>query len=187
MATTADIRNGLVINFNNDLFQVIEFQHVKPGKGAAFVRTKIKSLTSGKVLDNTFNSGATIYPVRVERREFQFLYKDEAGFNFMDNETFDQVSISEKLVGNADLMKEGQLVEILLNTENETPLTCELPPFVELEVTYAEPGIKGDTANNPRKAVEVETGARIMVPMFIEQGDKLRIDTRTYDYVERVK
>ncbi|WP_028667053.1 elongation factor P [Runella zeae] len=187
MATTADIRNGLVINFNNDLFQVIEFQHVKPGKGAAFVRTKIKSLTSGKVLDNTFNSGATIYPVRVERREFQFLYKDEAGFNFMDNETFDQVSISEKLVGNADLMKEGQLVEILLNTENDTPLTCELPPFVELEVTYAEPGIKGDTANNPRKAVEVETGARIMVPMFIEQGDKLRIDTRTYDYVERVK
>lgn len=187
MATTADIRNGLVINFNNDLFQVIEFQHVKPGKGAAFVRTKIKSLTSGKVLDNTFNSGATIYPVRVERREFQFLYKDEAGFNFMDNETFDQVSISEKLVSNADLMKEGQLVEILLNTENDTPLTCELPPFVELEVTYAEPGIKGDTANNPRKAVEVETGARIMVPMFIEQGDKLRIDTRTYDYVERVK
>lgn len=187
MATTADIRNGLVINFNNDLFQVIEFQHVKPGKGAAFVRTKIKSLTSGKVLDNTFNSGATIYPVRVERREFQFLYQDEAGFNFMDNETFDQVSISEKLVGNADLMKEGQLVEILLNTENDTPLTCELPPFVELEVTYAEPGIKGDTANNPRKAVEVETGARIMVPMFIEQGDKLRIDTRTYDYVERVK
>ncbi|MEZ4906031.1 MAG: elongation factor P [Spirosomataceae bacterium] len=187
MATTADIRNGLVINFNNDLFQIIEFQHVKPGKGAAFVRTKIKSLTSGKVLDNTFNSGVAIYPVRVERREFQFLYKDEVGFNFMDTQNFEQISIDEKLVEGADLMKEGQLVEILLNTENEAPLTCELPDVVELEVVYAEPGIKGDTANNPRKAVEVETGARIMVPMFIEQGDKLRIKTATKEYVERVK
>lgn len=187
MATTADIRNGLVINFNNDLFQIIDFQHVKPGKGAAFVRTKIKSLTSGKVLDNTFNSGVAIYPVRVERREFQFLYKDEVGFNFMDTQNFEQISIDEKLVEGADLMKEGQLVEILLNTENEAPLTCELPDVVELEVVYAEPGIKGDTANNPRKAVEVETGARIMVPMFIEQGDKLRIKTASKEYVERVK
>jgi len=187
MATTADIRNGLVINFNNDLFQIIDFQHVKPGKGAAFVRTKIRSLTSGKVLDNTFNSGVAIYPVRVERREFQFLYKDEVGFNFMDTQNFEQISIDEKLVDAADLMKEGQLVEILLNTENEAPLTCELPDVVELEVVYAEPGIKGDTANNPRKAVEVETGARIMVPMFIVEGDKLRIKTASKEYVERVK
>lgn len=187
MATTADIRNGLVINFNNDLFQVTEFQHVKPGKGAAFVRTKLKSLTSGKVLDNTFNSGVTIYPVRVERRKYQYLYKDEAGYNFMDNETFDQINLDEKLIDGADLMKEGQEVEILINAETETPLTCELPPFVELEVTYAEPGIRGDTANSPKKPVEVETGARIMVPLFIEQGEKIRVDTRTYDYVERVK
>ena len=116
MATTADIRNGLVINFNHDLFQIVEFQHVKPGKGAAFVRTKLKSLTSGKVLDNTFNSGVAIYPVRVERREFQFLYKDEAGYNFMDNESFEQISIDEKLVDGADLMKEdvykGQVVNM---------------------------------------------------------------------------
>ncbi|GAA4463757.1 elongation factor P [Nibrella saemangeumensis] len=187
MATTADIRNGLVINFNNDLFQVTEFQHVKPGKGAAFVRTKLKSLTSGKVLDNTFNSGVTIYPVRVERRKYQYLYKDEAGYNFMDNETFDQINLDEKLIEGADLMKEGQEVEILINAETETPLTCELPPFVELEVTYAEPGIRGDTANSPKKRVEVETGAKIMVPLFIEQGEKIRVDTRTYDYVERVK
>ncbi|RIV27542.1 elongation factor P [Fibrisoma montanum] len=187
MATTADIRNGLVINFNNDLFQITEFQHVKPGKGAAFVRTKLKSLTTGKVLDNTFNSGVTIYPVRVERRKFQFLYKDEAGYNFMDQESFDQINLDEKLVEGADLMKEGQEVEILINAENETPLTCELPPFVELEVTYAEPGIRGDTANSPKKPVEVETGARIMVPLFIEQGERIRVDTRTYDYVERVK
>jgi elongation factor P len=187
MASTADIRNGLVINFNNDLFQIIEFLHVKPGKGNAFVRTKLKSLTSGKVVDNTFSSGATITPVRVERREFQYLYKDEAGFNFMDNESFEQISIPEKLVDAADLMKEGMVLEVLMNAENDTPLTCELPASVELEVVYAEPGVKGDTANNPRKAVEVETGARIMVPMFIEQGEKIRIKTATYEYMERVK
>ena len=134
MATTADIRNGLVINYNNDLFQVTEFQHVKPGKGAAFVRTKMKSLTSGKVLDNTFNSGAAIFPVRVERRKFQYLYKDETGYNFMDQESFDQINLSEKLIDGADLMKEGQEVEILINAESESPLVCELPPFVELEV-----------------------------------------------------
>ena len=187
MATTADIKNGLVINHNNDLFQIVEFLHVKPGKGPAFVRTKLRNLTTGRVIDNTFNSGVAIYPVRVERRTFQFLYKDETGFNFMDTETFDQITLDEKLVEGADLMKEGQNVEILINTETEAPLTMELPPFVELEVTYAEPGIRGDTANSPKKPVEVETGAKIMVPLFIEQGEKIRIDTRSYDYVERVK
>ena len=187
MATTADIRNGLVINFNHDLFQIIEFQHVKPGKGNAFVRTRLRSLTSGKVLDNTFNSGATILPVRVERHKFQYLYQDETGYNFMNTETFDQILIEEKLVTGADLMKEGQEVEVLINTETDSPLTVELPNSVELEVTYAEPGIKGDTANSPKKAVEVETGAKIMVPLFIEQGNKIRVDTKTYEYLERVK
>ena len=187
MATTADIRNGLVLNYNNDLFQITEFQHVKPGKGAAFVRTKLKSLTTGRVIDNTFNSGATIYPVRVARRKFQFLYKDESGYNFMDQESFDQINLDEKLVDGADMMKEGQEVEILINADSDSPLSCELPPFVELEVTYAEPGVKGDTANSPKKRVEVESGAKIMVPLFIEQGQKIRIDTRTRDYVERVK
>lgn len=187
MASTSDIRNGLVIQYNHDLFQIIEFQHVKPGKGNAFVRTKMRSLTSGKVLDNTFNSGASITPVRVERQKFQFLYKDEVGYNFMNTETFEQILLDEKIVTGADLMKEGQEVEVLINTENDAPLTCELPAFVELKVTYAEPGIKGDTANSPKKSVEVETGAHITVPLFIEQDDILRIDTRTYDYVERVK
>lgn len=187
MATTADIRNGLVLNYNHDLFQITEFQHVKPGKGAAFVRTKLKSLTTGRVIDNTFNSGATIYPVRVERRKFQYLYKDETGYNFMDQESFDQINLDEKIVEGADLMKEGQEVEILVNAESDTPLSCELPPFVELEVTYAEPGMKGDTANSPKKRVEVESGAKIMVPLFIESGQKIRVDTRTRDYVERVK
>ncbi len=187
MATTADIRNGLVIEFNHDLFQIIEFQHVKPGKGNAFVRTRLRSLTSGKVLDNTFNSGASISPVRVERHKFQFLYADDSGYNFMNVETFDQILIEEKLIDGADLMKEGQEVEILINTENDAPLTCELPAFVELEVTYAEPGIKGDTANSPKKPVELETGAKVMVPLFIEIGDKIRVDTRTKSYMERVK
>lgn len=187
MATTADLRNGLVLNFNNDLFQVTEFQHVKPGKGAAFVRTKLKSLTTGRVIDNTFNSGVSIVPVRVERRKFQYLYKDESGYNFMDQETFDQINIDEKLVEGADMMKEGQEVEILINAENDVALTCELPPFVELEVTYAEPGMRGDTANSPKKRVEVESGAKIMVPLFIEQGQRIKVDTRTRDYVERVK
>lgn len=186
-STFSDIRNGLVIEFNNDLFQITEFQHVKPGKGNAFVRTKMKSLTTGKVLDNTFNSGANITPVRVERQKFQFLYKDEVGYNFMNTESFEQILLGEILVTGADLMKEGQEVEILINTENDAPLTCELPPFVELKVTYAEPGIKGDTANAAKKSVELETGASVMVPLFIEQDDMLKIDTRTYGYVERVK
>jgi elongation factor P len=187
MATTTDIRNGLVIEFNNDLFSIVEFQHVKPGKGPAFVRTKLKSISTGRVIDNTFNSGTSIFPVRVERRKFQFLYKDEFGCNFMDNETFEQILINKEMIDSVDLMKEGQDVEILINTQTELPLTCELPPFVELIVTYTEPGIKGDTANSPKKPATVETGAIITVPIFIQQDEKIKVDTRTYEYVERVK
>ena len=187
MATTADIKNGLVIKYNDDLYSIIEFLHVKPGKGPAFVRTKLRSLSSGKVLDNTFNSGVTIYPVRVERRKFQFIYKDEYGFNFMDQESFEQILLNENLCVMADLMKEGQEVEILINTENNAALSCELPPFVELKVTYTEPGVRGDTANSPKKPATVETGATITVPIFIEQDEVIKVDTRTYSYAERVK
>ena len=187
MATTADIKNGMVIKYNDDLYSIIEFLHVKPGKGPAFVRTKLRSLTSGKVIDNTFNSGVTIYPVRVERRKFQFIYKDEFGFNFMDNESFEQILLGENLCVMADLMKEGQEVEILINTENDSALSCELPPFVELKVTYTEPGVRGDTANSPKKPATVETGATITVPIFIEQDELIKVDTRTYSYAERVK
>ncbi|MFM2400900.1 MAG: hypothetical protein RI950_416 [Bacteroidota bacterium] len=187
MATTADIKNGLVIKYNDDLYSIIEFLHVKPGKGPAFVRTKLRSLSSGKVLDNTFNSGVTIYPVRVERRKFQFIYKDEYGFNFMDQESFEQILLNENLCVMADLMKEGQEVEILINTENDAALSCELPPFVELKVTYTEPGVRGDTANSPKKPATVETGATITVPIFIEQDEIIKVDTRTYSYAERVK
>ncbi len=187
MATTADIKNGMVIKYNNDLYSIIEFLHVKPGKGPAFVRTKLKSLTTGKQFDNTFNSGVTIYPVRVERRKFQYLFGDDFGFNFMDNETYEQILINKELIENHDLMKEGQEVEILINTEDERPLSCELPPFVELKVTYTEPGVRGDTANSPRKPATVETGATITVPIFIEQDEIIKVDTRTYEYAERVK
>jgi len=187
MATTADIKNGLVIKYNDDLYSIIEFLHVKPGKGPAFVRTKLRSLSSGKVLDNTFNSGVTIYPVRVERRKFQFIYKDEYGFNFMDQESFEQILLNENLCVMADLMKEGQEVEILIKTENDAALSCELPPFVELKVTYTEPGVRGDTANSPKKPATVETGATITVPIFIEQDEIIKVDTRTYSYAERVK
>ena len=187
MATTADIKNGMVIKYNDDLYSIIEFLHVKPGKGPAFVRTKLRSLTSGKVIDNTFNSGVAIYPVRVERRKFQFIFKDEFGYNFMDQESFEQILLNENLCVMADLMKEGQEVEILINTENDAALSCELPPFVELKVTYTEPGVRGDTANSTKKPETVETGATITVPIFIEQDEVIKVDTRTYSYAERVK
>ncbi|RVU24917.1 elongation factor P [Sandaracinomonas limnophila] len=187
MATTADIKNGMVINFNNDLYSIIEFLHVKPGKGPAFVRTKLRSLTNGKVIDNTFNSGVSIYPVRVERRKYQYLYEDEFGYNFMENETFEQILLDKVMVEGADLMKEGQEVEILINTETDKAISCELPAFVELKITYTEPGVRGDTTNTPKKPATVETGATITVPIFIEQDEVIKVDTRTYSYAERVK
>lgn len=188
MATTADIKNGLCIEYNGQLFSIVSFQHVKPGKGAAFVRTKLKNLKTGKVIENTFNSGVKIDVVRIERRQYQFLYKDELGFNFMHSETFEQVSIPEELVENPGLLKEGNIVEINFHTETETPLTVEMPPFVEMEVTYAEPAEKGNTASSTAlKNATIETGANIMVPLFINTGDIIRVDTRDNSYSERVK
>lgn len=187
MATTADFRNGLCLEFDNDLYQIVEFQHVKPGKGGAFVRTKLKSLTTGRVKEHTFNSGVNITTARIERRPMQFLYKDESGYHFMDNQTYEQVALDSELVENKDFLKEGQDVEVLFHAETEKPLSCELPPFVELEVTYTEPGVKGDTATNVTKPATLETGAEIPVPIFIDIGEKLKIDTRTQSYVERVK
>jgi elongation factor P len=187
MATTADFRNGLCIEFNNDLYTIVEFQHVKPGKGAAFVRTKLKSLKSGKVVENTFNSGVKVTTARVERRPHQFLYKDDLGFHFMDSNTFEQVSLQKDFIENADLLKDGQEVEILYHAETETPLSCDMPPFVELTITYAEPGVKGDTATNATKPATLETGAIIQVPLFINENEKIKVDTRTRSYSERVK
>ena len=187
MATTADFRNGLCIEFNNDLYTIVEFQHVKPGKGSAFVRTKLKSLNTGKVVENTFNSGVKVTTARIERRAHQFLYKDDMGFHFMDNNSFEQLSLQEDFIENADLLKDGQEVEILFHAETETPLSCDLPAFVELTITYAEPGVKGDTATNATKPATLESGATIQVPLFINENEKIKVDTRTRSYSERVK
>jgi len=188
MATTADFRNGLTIEFNDQLFTIIQFQHVKPGKGPAFVRTKLKNVKTGKVIDNTFSSGVKVNTVRIERRPYQFLYKDEMGCNFMHTETFEQISLAEDLIENPDLMKEGQIIEVNFHAETETALTAELPPFVELEVTATVPGEKGNTASSTAlKPATLETGAEVMVPLFINQGDILKVDTRDRSYSERVK
>lgn len=187
MATTADIKNGLCIEFNNGLYVVTEFQHVKPGKGPAFVRTKLKNIESGKVIDNTFSSGHKITTARIERRAHQYLYKDDIGYHFMDSSTFEQMSLEEKMINGAQFLKDGQDVEVVYHAELEKPLTCELPAFVVLEVTYTEPGIKGDTATNSTKAATLDTGAEIQVPLFVNQGEKIKVDTRTGSYSERVK
>lgn len=187
MATTADFRNGLCLEFNNDLYAIVEFQHVKPGKGGAFVRTKLKSLTTGKVIENTFNAGVKVTTARIERRPHQYLFKDDTGYHFMDMNSFEQINLPADLIENDDLIKDGQEVEILFHAETERPLSCDLPPFVELEITYTEPGVKGDTATNATKPATLETGAEIQVPLFINEGEKIKVDTRTRSYSERVK
>ena len=182
------------MNFNSDIWTVVEFLHVKPGKGPAFVRTKLKSLTTGKVVDNTFPSGHKIDEVRVERRVYQYLYKDDMGYQFMNNETFDQLTFEEALINAPQFLVEGMNVEVLINAGNETPLTAELPQSVVLEVTYCEPGVWfGDIAlfdGLPRTHdadAHGETGLQVRVPLFIKEGEMLKIDTRTGEYMERVK
>ena len=187
MATTADFKNGLCFKHNHDLVSIIEFQHVKPGKGPAFVRTKLRSLNTGKIYDITFNAGVKIEPVRVERRNYQFLFKDEQGFHFMNTDDYEQVFVQEDQINSPQFLKDGNEVEITFDTDEDRILSVELKPFVELEITYSEPGLKGDTATNTLKPAKVETGAEIRVPLFVNVGDKVKIDTRTGDYVERVK
>ena len=188
MATTADIKIGMCIELNGKTFQIVDFQNVKPGKGPAFVRTKLKNLENGRTVDNTFTAGVAIEPVRVERRPYQFLYEDDMGCNFMHTETFEQIVIDRKLIDNSDLMKEGQIVEVMFHTDKEMVLSAELPPIIDMEVVYTEPGVKGDTAStNSLKPATVETGATIKVPLFIQTGEKIRVDTRTREYYERIK
>jgi len=187
MAATSDIRNGLCIEYNHDIFTIVEFQHVKPGKGNAFVRTRLKSLTTGRVIENTFPAGHKIDVVRVERREYQYLYNDDMGYHFMNNESFEELAIQEAMIENADLLKEGSVAELLFHADKEMVLSVELPSHMVLEVTYTEPGLKGDTATNTLKPATVETGAEVRVPLFVNQGDFVKIDTRTRSYIERVK
>src|SRR5512138_3211927 len=187
MATTQDFKNGLVIEYNNDLYVIVQFQHVKPGKGPAFVRTKLKSLKNGRVIENTFSSGVKINVARVERRPYQYLYKDDMGYYFMHMETFEQITVPESMIENHQFLKEGQNVEIVVHVDTDNILSVDLPPFVVMEVTYSEPGMKGDTATNTLKPAKIETGATVMVPLFVNVGDKIKVDTRDSSYVERVK
>lgn len=187
MATTADIRNGLCIKYNNDIYKIVEFLHVKPGKGPAFVRTKLKSLTTGKVVENTFSSGHKIDEVRVETHKFQYLYNDGEYYHFMNEEDFSQIQLTENALDNPSLMKEGEVVTIIINTEDNMALSVEMPATVVLEVISSEPGVKGNTATNATKPATVETGAIIQVPLFINEGDKIRVETEKGTYKERVK
>ena len=187
MASTSDIRKGLCIKHNNDIFKIIEFLHVKPGKGPAFVRTKLKSVTSGKVLENTFSAGHKIEDIRVETSKFQFLYSECDTFNFMNTEDYNQITIERNTLDAPNLLKEGEVVSISINTEDGMPLSVDMPISVVLEVTHTEPGVKGNTATNATKPATVETGARINVPLFINEGDKIKIETEKGTYQERIK
>ncbi|MCS7085380.1 MAG: elongation factor P [Bacteroidia bacterium] len=187
MATTADIKNGLMIRFNNDIYQIIEFLHVKPGKGGAFVRTKLKSVTTGNVLDHTFRSGEKLDTVRVERRPYQYLYREGKDFMFMNLETFEQIAVGEHLIEGVEFLEENMVCDFTINADDDQVLAVDLPHFVVLEVAYTEPGVKGDTATNALKPATLSTGAQIKVPLFVDVGEKIRIDTRTKSYMERVK
>jgi elongation factor P len=187
MATTADFRNGLVIEYNGELYAIVEFLHVKPGKGNAFVRTRMRNLKTGKILPNTFQAGVKINVQRVERRPMQYLYNEGDDYHFMNNQTFEQFFIMKDLINAPQFLREGDSVEVLYHTESESVLSCELPSSVVLEVTYTEPGEKGNTATNAMKDATLETGAIIKVPLFINIGDKLKVNTAEGTYSERVK
>ncbi|MFT3746685.1 MAG: elongation factor P [Agriterribacter sp.] len=187
MANTADISRGIILKLDGSLYSVVEFGENKTARAAAKVWAKLKGVDNNRSIEKTWNSGDTIYPVRVEKKSFQFLYKDDSGYNFMDNETFEQIAIAEHLVDAPQFLKEGQEVGVLINTETELPMNVELPDKIVVLVTYSEPGIKGDTATRTLKAATVETGATVMVPLFVNEGELIRINTKTGEYVERVK
>ena len=187
MATTSDIRKGLCIRYNNDIYKIIDFLHVKPGKGPAFVRTKLKSVTNGKVLENTFSAGHKIEDIRVETHKYQFLYNNNDEYHFMNVDDYNQISINKTIIDNAELMKEGEMVSISINTEDNTPLSAEMPASVILEIKHTEPGLKGNTATNATKPATLETGAIVNVPLFINEGDKIKVDTEKGHYIARIK
>lgn len=187
MISAGDFRNGVTFEEDGNVVQVVEFQHVKPGKGAAFVRTKLKNVQTGRVLEKTFNSGVKVDEVRIERRPYQFLYQDDMGYNFMHAETYEQIVIAKDLINGVDFLKDGDMCEVVTHAESETVLYADVPTHVVLEITYTEPGLRGDTATNTLKPATVETGATVRVPLFIEVGEKIKVDTRDGSYVERVR
>jgi len=187
MATTADIKNGMCLDIDGQYYFITEFLHVKPGKGAAFVRTKMKNVVTGRTLERTFNAGIRIEEVRIERRPYQYLYQDDMGYNFMNNETYEQISVNKDIINGVDFLKEGMVCEVVVHAVSETVLYVDLPVQVALQITYTEPGLKGDTATNATKPATVETGATVRVPLFINEGETIKVDTRDGSYVERVK
>lgn len=187
MATTADIRNGMILKLDNALYSVVEFGQNKTARSAAKVWAKLKGVDNNRTIEHTWNSGETIYPVRVERRNYQFLYKDDNGYNLMDTETFEQITVDESLIDRPEFYKDGQDCFVLVNTETEMPIGVELPPSVILRVTYTEPGLKGDTATRALKPATLETGAQINIPLFVDTDELIKINTTTGEYIERVK
>jgi elongation factor P len=187
MANTADISRVMILKLDGSLYSVVEFGENKTARAAAKVWAKLKGLENNRSIEKTWNSGDTIYPVRVERKNYQYLYKDDSGYNFMDNETFEQIVVEESLIDAPQFLKEAQEVSVLINTETDSPMSVELPDKIVVQVTYSEPGIKGDTATRTLKAATIETGATVMVPLFVEEGELIRINTKTGEYVERVK
>ena len=177
----------MCIRYNHDIFKIIEFLHVKPGKGPAFVRTKLKSVTTGKVIDNTFSAGHKIDDVRVETRSYQYLYPEGQTYHFMNTNDYNQITLEESSLDAPGLLKEGEVVTILFNAEDSMPLSVDMPASVILEVTHTEPGVKGNTATNATKPATVETGARVNVPLFINEGDKIKVETEKGTYMERIK
>ena len=187
MASTSDIRTGLILKIDGNLYTVIEFGQNKTARAAAKVWAKLKGVDNGRTIEQTWNSGETVHPVRVEKKSFQFLFKDDTGFTFMDTETYEQISVSPNMVDSPQFLKDGQEVSVLMNTETELPMAVELPDKLVMRVTYSEPGVKGDTATRTLKPATIETGATVNVPLFVNEGELIRINGKTGEYIERVK
>lgn len=187
MASTSDIRNGIILKLDGSLYSVVEFGQNKTARAAAKVWAKLKGVDNNRSIEHTWNSGDTIHPVRIEKRNYQFLYKDDMGYNFMDSTSFEQITMEESAIDNPGLYKDGQECFVNVNTETELPMNVELPSNIVLEVTYAEPGLKGDTATRTLKQATLETGATVNVPLFVNEGEKIRVDSKTGAYMERVK
>ena len=187
MATTADMRSGLILKIDNSLYTVIEFGQNKTARAAAKVWAKLKGVDNKRSIEKTWNSGETVYPVRVEKKTYQFLYKDDSGYNLMNNETFEQIVMAEEMIDAPQYLIEGAEVFVFMNTETELPIGAELPEKLDVLITYCENGVKGDTATRALKAATIESGATVMVPLFVNEGEKIKINTKNGEYVERVK
>ncbi len=187
MATTSDIGRGVILKLDGSLYSVVEFGENKTARAAAKVWAKLKGVDNKRSIEKTWNSGETVYPVRVEKKTFQYLYKDETGFNLMNNETFEQIVLGEEMIDAPQFLKDGGEVLVFINTENDQPIGAELPEKLVVLITYCEPGVKGDTATRATKPATIDTGATVNVPLFVEEGELIRINTKTGDYLERVK